>query len=296
MLPRRMVTGAVYLAGWVALAWWGGWLLTATVAVGSLTALYELRKVTGRRRVRLSLEVGYPVCVAFVYAAHCFANDPEAYGLAVVALLVLLVLVDFALHLRCGLRTPTADVSLTVFGCVYCGLMMSAIVLLRGYQPELTAQTRFGPDWEMGKRLLFYLLAVTMVADVGAFVSGRALGRRKLTGTVSPNKTLEGCVGGVLAAVVASLVAGQLFNVGVLPTGVLGIEEAARISVSHRVVLGLLLGVFGQIGDFGASIFKREAEVKDYGSLFPGHGGVIDRLDTLIVNAPLLYLYVQLAL
>lgn len=295
-MPRRILTGAVYLSLWMLLAWFGGWMLTIAIALLSLVALVELRWVVSRRRVRLAVEIGYPACVAFVYAAHRFASDPEGYGTAIFALLVLLVIVDFALHLGTGERNAGAGVSLTVFGCLYCGLLFSAVVLLRGYHPELTAPTKFGPNWELGKRLLFHLLLVTMMSDVGAYVVGKTMGRHKLVETVSPNKSIEGCLGGLVFAILASLLAGSLFNVGVTPSTAITVEQAAHASLWHRVMIGILLGVCGQVGDFGASIFKRESELKDYGRLFPGHGGVLDRFDTLIINAPLLYLYVQLAL
>ncbi len=295
MLPPRIITGVAYLFGWVLLAWLGGWWLTAAVAVAATMAVLELKWVASRRRVRLAPEVAYPIAIAFVAAAHRFANDLENYGLAVLALVVLLVLCDFGVHLRQGVRQATACVSLTVFASLYAGLMLSALVLIRGYLPDLTADTAFGP-WPLGQRLLFFLLLVTMVSDTGAYLTGKVLGRRHLTDTVSPTKTVEGCVGGVVCAVLAALVAGHLFNVGVTPTDELTAAAAWRLSVGHRILMGLLLGAFGQIGDFGASIFKREAEVKDYGGAFPGHGGFVDRLDTLIINAPLLYLYVQLQL
>ncbi|MCC7493442.1 MAG: phosphatidate cytidylyltransferase [Fimbriimonadaceae bacterium] len=295
MLPPRIITGTVYLFAWLLLAWLGGWPLTLAVCALSFVAVLELHWVASRRRLRLAKEIAYAVCTAFVMAAHYFANDLDNWGLAALALIVMLVLVDFAMHLQLGLRAPTAGVSLTVFGAVYCGLLLSAVVLVRGLSPELTASTAFG-TMSLGQRLLYFLLVVTMVSDVGAYVVGRLAGQRKLSWTVSPQKTVEGCLGGLVFAIAAALLAGHLFNVGVLPTSELLPSQAGRISLWHRLVLGVLLGICGQIGDFGASIFKREAEIKDYGAWFPGHGGVLDRLDSLILNAPLLYLYVQLSM
>ncbi len=294
-MSPRVMTGALYLCLWVLLAFAGGWLLCVATAAMAVIALLELKVVASRRRMRLATEVAYPVAVGFVMAAYRFAGDLEDYGLALLALIFLLVMVDFAIHAQQGLRAPTACVSLTVFGAIYCGLLLSAVVLLRGYQPDVLAPTRFG-WWPMGRRLLFFVLAVTMVSDVAAYVVGKAFGRHKLSSTVSPNKTIEGCIGAVVAGVLTSFLAGWVFNVGLTPTVADGAGAIWWANLGHRLVLGILIGAFGQVGDFGASIFKREAEVKDYGRLFPGHGGMLDRLDTLMVNAPLVYLYVLCAL
>lgn len=289
MLSPRVMTGAIYALAWIVLALLGGWALTIAVAALSLVALVELRWVASRRRVRLAVEVGYPICIMFVVAAHVFANDPDNYGLMVLGLILLAMLFDFGLHLGADLRSPTAGLSLTLFACIYCGLLPSAIVAVRDFHPEMTMRLAY-MHWPLGERLLFFLLGVTMLSDVAGLVCGKLLGSRRFEGTVSPNKTYEGLAGAVVVAVLASLVFGSVFGIG--PTG----AEAGRTAIGHRVLLGLLLGVFGQLGDFGASIFKREAEVKNYGEWLPGHGGVLDRIDSLIVNAPLLYLYVRLAM
>jgi phosphatidate cytidylyltransferase len=295
LIPPRVATGAFYLAGWLVLAVAGGPLLALAVAGLSCIALIELRYVAARRRVRLAVEVGYPVCLGFVWSAYAFANDPDSHGLAIIGLILFAVLADFAIHLRAETRMPTAAVSITLLGCIYCGLLPSLIVSLRGLQPELTANL-CGWQAPLGMRLLLFLLAVTMFSDVGGFVVGRLMGRHKLTRTASPNKSVEGLIGAVLFAVVAAVAMGALFRVGAQPAAGVSSADVETASVLHRLVLGLLLGVGGQLGDIGASIFKREAEVKDYGWLFPGHGGVLDRLDSLLVNAPLLYLYAKCAL
>ncbi len=99
-------------------------------------------------------------------------------------------------------------------------------------------------------------------------------------------------IGVVVSAALASLLFGALLHIGpALRTGAL--DGSATRTILHRLTLGAILGVAGQLGDFGASIFKREAEVKDYGGLFPGHGGVLDRIDALIINAPILFLYAR---
>jgi phosphatidate cytidylyltransferase len=292
MLPPRVVTGVFYLAGWILLAAVGGWPLTLAIALLACIALVELRGVVGRRRVRLAVEIGYPICVGFVWAAQAFANDLDNYALALIGLIVFALLADFSKHLSSDLRSPTPAVSITLLGCVYCGLCPSMIVAVRGLDPDLTARV-LGWDLPAGERLLFFLLAVTMLSDVGGFVFGRLFGRHKFSGTVSPKKSVEGLLGAVGGAVLAALAAGSLLHIG--PPLAAGVDPGAT-AVMHRVTLGVVLGLTGQLGDFGASIFKREAEVKDYGWLFPGHGGVLDRLDALIINAPVLFLYAKCAL
>lgn len=291
MLPPRVVTGALYLCAWLVLCLLGGWPLTLAVTGLSWVAFYEFRWVASRRRVRLAVEVGYPVCLAFVWAAFYFANDPESHGLAVMSLILLALLGNFGLHLNTTSRTPTAAISMTMFASLYCGLLPSIIVLLRNLEPDLTA-TVWRWDAPLGFRLLAYLLAVTMISDVGGFVFGKLFGKHKMEGTVSPNKSYEGLAGVILSAALASLLFGALLHIG--PALRAGDSDGHAVrAILHRLVLGGILGLAGQLGDLGASIFKREAEVKDYGGLFPGHGGVLDRIDSLIVNAPILYLYAK---
>ena len=118
---------------------------------------------------------------------------------------------------------------------------------------------------------------VIWVGDSGAYFTGRALGRTKLFPVASPNKTVEGAVGGLIGAMGAAFLARALFF------------EA--LTVSDCLVLGLSGGILGPIGDLVESVFKRSAGVKDSGSFFPGHGGVLDRVDALLFAAPVFYWY-----
>jgi phosphatidate cytidylyltransferase len=116
--------------------------------------------------------------------------------------------------------------------------------------------------------------------DAGAYFVGRTWGRRKLAPRLSPHKTVEGAVGAFIVALVVTVGFGLWFR---LPAG-------------HLVALGALFGVAGQVGDLGKSVFKRQAGAKDYGSIIPGHGGVLDRFDSLLFCAPVAYYYLYLLL
>lgn len=296
MAPGRLGIGLLTAVLAVLLAYVGGWLLAAAVALLSLTALLELRWVANRCRLRLSLEVAYAICVAYVFAAHWFADDLENFGIALLALTVLMLLVDFALHLHHGLATPTANVSLTAFACLWCGLLFASLVLVRGYQPDLTASTPLGPDWPLGRRLLLYLLGVTFAGELAAGLGDTHAGRRRLDQTVHPHRTWEGIGAALLAAVLASLLFAWLFRVEAMPSATSTPEQVRWLTLKHSLVLGLLLGAVGQLGDFGASIFRHEAGVRHFGALPGSRAGVLDRLAALIAGAPLLYLYANLAL
>jgi phosphatidate cytidylyltransferase len=132
---------------------------------------------------------------------------------------------------------------------------------------------------DSGLEWILLMLAVIWGGDAGAFLTGRSFGKRKLYESISPNKTWEGAYGSLVASVLAALVAGALF-----------LPEVGKI---HLVVLGLLLSVAAVVGDLFESLVKRAAGAKDSGTLFPGHGGMLDRLDSLLFGIVVVYLYVQ---
>jgi len=152
-------------------------------------------------------------------------------------------------------------------GVLYVGLLLSFLVLLRNH-PQ-------GIHW------IFFLLAVVFAGDVGAFYAGTRWGRRKLCPSVSPNKTVEGAAGGLLA----NLVAGGIFKILLLPDLAWG---AALAGI-------LCIGIAGQAGDLFESVLKRTAGIKDSGRLLPGHGGLLDRIDALLFAAAAAYMLQSLA-
>jgi phosphatidate cytidylyltransferase len=147
-------------------------------------------------------------------------------------------------------------------GLVYIPLSLSFLVLVR-----LEAQ---GAQW------IFWLLCVVAAGDIGAFYTGKSLGRHKLCPWVSPKKTIEGSIGGLCANVIVALG----LKMVLLP----------ELATLPSVVFALLIGIAGQVGDLFASEFKRAAGIKDSGTLLPGHGGFLDRLDALLFASPLAYL------
>lgn len=126
-----------------------------------------------------------------------------------------------------------------------------------------------------GSWSVLLVLLATMAADTGGYFAGRALGRTKLSPAISPKKTVVGFWGGLVAASLVTL----------------GIGIYAGFGVGHSLLLGVILSVGGQLGDLAESLVKREMQVKDSGTLLPGHGGILDRFDALLFNAPLGYLY-----
>lgn len=144
-----------------------------------------------------------------------------------------------------------------------------------GYQVGLRALP--GED---GKDLLVFLFFVVWIGDTAAFYLGKGLGRHQLAPKISPKKTIEGAMGGILFCVIAALVAKLWFY--------------QRLEIHHAVILGVVLGLFGIFGDLAESLFKRAAQVKDSSWVLPGHGGFLDRTDSLLFTGPVLYYYYDL--
>ncbi len=214
------------------------------------------------------------ICEIFAFfAAHkliVFAQLP-AIVLAAGAV------VFFLIHFR-----ETSDalfhVAVEFFGVCYVAVPMSFMLAV------LYPISSTGTSWD-GKWWLAYLILVTKVTDVGAYFVGRLFGKHKLAPTLSPKKTVEGAVAGLICAV--------LMSVGMSFVGRSISSPLFHLPLIPAVVLGICMGVVGQIGDLAESLLKRDAVVKDSNAL-PGLGGILDMIDSLVLTAPIVYFYLQL--
>lgn len=259
---KRWITGIVAVPIIYLLVVSGGtvfFLLIAAVSVVTLAEYYRaVFNAEGRATASLIPWLGLILAPVIVWVVnyHGMAHAPLviAVDLIAVAGLTLPIFKDdeMAPHL----------VAKQTLGLVYIPLFLSFLVLLRS-----DAQ---GAQW------VFWLLCIVAAGDTGAFYTGKSVGRHKLCPWVSPKKTIEGSIGGLCANVIVAL----LLKMLLLP-------ELANLP---SVVFALIIGVAGQVGDLFASEFKRAAGIKDSGTLLPGHGGFLDRLDALLFASPLAYL------
>jgi len=133
-----------------------------------------------------------------------------------------------------------------------------------------------------GRYYLFYFVLITKFSDTGAYAVGSLIGKHKMIPRISPGKTWEGFGGAIAVSTIASLIFFQLFH-----------DRMRGMTYLHAVILGVILSVTAVLGDLIESLFKREAGVKDSGRFFPGIGGILDLLDSLLFNAPIMYLYLR---
>jgi len=167
--------------------------------------------------------------------------------------------------LRLKIQRAFVNVSLTLGGILYISFLFSYVLILRNV-PSL------------GARLVITIFFATWMGDTGAYFIGEKWGRHKLFSQVSANKSWEGFIGAILVSCLAMFISRTWLS----------------FSLIHTLVLGVLIGVMGQIGDFFESMLKREVEIKDFGKILPGHGGILDRFDSLLFTVPLFYYYVKL--
>lgn len=166
--------------------------------------------------------------------------------------------------------TGIATIATTLLGLMYVPWLLNFI-----------QKINFFPDVE-GKYFLLYFILVTKFSDMGAYSVGSLIGRHKMIPRISPGKTWEGFGGAIVVSTAASLVFVHFFG-----------DRMAGMNWLHAVVLGIVLSLTAVVGDLIESLFKREAGVKDSGNFFPGIGGILDLLDSLLFNAPIMYLYLR---
>jgi phosphatidate cytidylyltransferase len=244
-------------------------LFLATVAAVGASELFRLARTQGVvpfETIGVVLAAAMPMVVHLVKLGWIDAPLAAA-GVLFVAL------VGIAVPGRAPDQKPLEAVAVTVFGVLYCGGTVAFGYALRHHRWAVGATA--------GTALVLYPLVLTWGTDIAAFCFGRWLGVRKLMPSVSPGKTVAGAVGGTVTAVALALI----YNSSVL-------RPLAQLALAPwtAAVFGLVVAVAAQVGDLAESLFKREAGVKDSSNLLPGHGGMLDRLDSLYVVLPVSFL------
>jgi phosphatidate cytidylyltransferase len=238
-------------------------VLAAIAAVLALNEFYALAAKAGCRPFEIIGHLGVILLIA------CFVWQRPQWVIAVLSALVIASL-GARLARPQEMAASLISASSTIFGVVYVGLLCAMLVGVR-----MIGDSMVSPH--IASKLLTLFFAIVMLTDTGAYYTGRAIGRHKLAPRVSPGKTIEGTTGGFVAA----LGAGPLCRLIFFP----------ELPLVESMILGALVSILGQAGDLVESMLKRGSGVKDSSNLLPGHGGMLDRLDSILFAAPAIYYY-----
>ena len=238
-------------------------IFVSLIAIRCIYELFHAFEQKGHHPVKW---IGYLAAVATAFI-HIL---PKQYALITIAAIIpISILLLFALVLTKKTKTDVIDIAITFFGVCYIVLFLMFISVIR--------------DMNNGKLFIWYVFVASWMTDVFAYFTGKSIGKKHFT-DISPNKTIEGCIGGTIGAVACMLIYTFLIN------------KFAGLNINYLVItgIGIILSIIGQIGDLSASAIKRYVGIKDYSNLIPGHGGMLDRIDSVIFIAPFAYLFLMI--
>ena len=247
------------------------WLFVAVAAFAMAAGLFEFYSLTKKLELKADAGVGYvwatALFIGFVFDAP--AKQPDLL-LATIGVFVIALLVSQMFRFRVDFSKMLAGVGVTLLGVMY-------VAFLGGF----LVATRMGFDQRpnLSTHLLGYFILVIFGSDTGAYFTGRAIGKNKLAPSISPGKTYEGLAGGLIVSAAAAALATWWFF--------------PELPYQWSVPLALVLAAVGVLGDLAESALKRGAGAKDAASILPGHGGFLDRLDSLLFGAPILYYFAR---
>ena len=241
------------------------------VAIFSILGASELYRAVQNQNGEPTEIIGYIACVLFQFAA--WKNAGKEFQAYMPAMFIILLIAALLAELVKKRSKPLVNVGATLLGAVWVGWMLSYLTLIRstslpGITPPIAGTST--PEW-----LVVFVVGATWWSDTGALFAGKFFGRHKMAPNISPAKTWEGSFGGLVFSAIWGVAFGHWIH----------------LDPGHAIILSLLCGVFGQLGDLCESALKRDLGLKDLGVVFPGHGGVLDRVDSLLFAAPLAYYY-----
>jgi phosphatidate cytidylyltransferase len=271
-LQQRILSALVAAPLALGMIYIGGLPLAVFLAAVSCGCAWELYRIARAGGIDPLDPIGIPLAGAVPLAVYASAVGLYAPSLAVIAV-ALMVIIASVIWARGTTGKPLGAAAVTAIGVIYTGGFLSFGFALREHPYAIGTRS--------GTALVAFPLILTWASDIGAYAVGRTIGGRKLIPAVSPGKTVSGALGGLVVTMIASWAYVRY---------VLSPVASLTMTLQASILFGLLISIAAQIGDLAESLFKREANVKDSSRLIPGHGGLLDRLDSLLFVLPVAHL------
>lgn len=266
MLKRTVTSTTLILVALATIFLLPVWVFTVVVSIFIGLAAYEFFMMISKKMLpRGFFYIGIISSIIIPYVTYLYRPTGGIWeALFFIVILIALFIMQFT-------RKENIDavmlISVTLFGIFYIGWFFTFLLKIRFL--------------EAGYRLVAYLLLVTKAGDIGAYLIGSKFGRHKLIPRISPNKSVEGALGGFIFSMLFALLSRSFLSL---------------VELNLIIISGILIGVFAQLGDLAESLIKRDYEVKDSSIILPGLGGVMDVIDSILFTAPIFYLYLSVAL
>jgi len=260
-MRNRLLMTVSFVPLFVLFIVWGGLPFFFLISLIALMGLFEFYRIVETGQIKPLVLPGMLMAAGLLLAI----SAPRTFSLVIALSIMFILLCQMR---RKNLSQAITNCAMTLFGPLYVVGLLSYLIALR--------------NLDGGQSLVFTVWFITWVGDSGAFVIGKSRGKHKLFPRISPHKTVEGAIGGVGSAILASFMAYFILK---------AIFGRAPFPISHSFLLGLTLGILGILGDLSESLLKRDGKVKDSGGNIPGHGGILDTFDSLLFTVPAIYYY-----
>lgn len=271
-MKTRIISGIALIVIFAALLVMGGPVLLVALLALAIIGLHEFYSVvssTKRHQPFRYFGMGTAACL---YICLLMFKDQLWNGNLMMYLITGMMIIVMGMCIATYPKRSVTDAALTVFGVIYVAVLFAYVYLLRTVPG--------------GQFYVWYIFAASWGCDTCAYFCGYFLGKHKLAPVLSPKKTIEGAIGGVIGAILLCVIYGMIIAE---PTG---IDRGVLLKVS--LVVGLVGSIVAQVGDIFASSIKRKMKIKDYGKLIPGHGGVLDRFDSLLLVGPVIVMALEI--
>ena len=247
------------------------WIFVGIAILALAAGLFEFFSLTKKMELKADAGVGYigAAVFTFAFAVDAPTRSPE-FLILIAALFVIAVLISQTFRFQADFTKMLAGIGVTLLGVFYLAFLGGFLIAMRvGFENVPALSTK----------LLLFFFIVIFASDIGAYFTGKTLGKHKLVPKISPGKTWEGLVGGITGAVAAAALCSWVFF--------------PELPYKFSIPLSAVMAIVGILGDLAESAIKRGAGAKDAASILPGHGGLLDRLDSLLFNAPILYYFAR---
>jgi phosphatidate cytidylyltransferase len=268
-LMKRIAVGLIGIPLVVYLVFLGGWYFFILIFIISMVAQWEFYHMQKKSRLQPQIING------MIIGLICLLGIQTGKWLLFGCLIIVMLMIIFSIGMLRHHKNASTSIGVTILGVVYIPFFLGLLMYTRLSIDHNLPQVEFA-----GFKFIMILLAAIWICDTFAYGIGYLLGKHKLYKKVSPNKTIEGALAGLLSSVCTIIIVKYL---QIFP---LGWDTA--------IILGLTIGLIGQTGDLIESWFKRDAGVKDSSSLLPGHGGMLDRFDSLIFLSPAMFIFISI--